>query len=700
MTNRQKRLFFFFFLVIGIVLNFGSLYSQQTAGELFEKALYVEEAQGDLEKAIGLYQQILNKFSEEREVCAKAQLQIGLCYEKLGNAEAIKAYEKVLKDFADRPEQVAIARERLAALRQPTPSETVVQEVTIPEPLWEEAVLSPDGTKIAGIDYTIGQNIAFYDLSTKQKTLVTHFNWIGEGAASTYYPVWRPDGTEIAYSLWDLKTSKAELWVSSLGGKARFLCRADEGGHVPMDWLPDGSIVVALFPKGMAGIYPLGSSQLGLISSSGGPFRPFSQASAEFNSADASPDGRYIVLDGGSDEKTHDIVIMSVDGRTKSTLAAHPADDKSPRFSPDGKHVVFLSKRHGTWALWGIPVEGGQASGQPFLIKDGMDNVDLSNWATGGLIYTKFINIWDIYTMLVNPLTWEPAGKPELISYAPTGVNKGPAWSHDGKFFAFAAYSQETPNVGRVVVMSTDDGKSREFPIPSDKFQVQYFTGIRWCPDDSGLGLNGVNREDGHVFFHLTLKTGEWKAYPVDTDWPRIDWGKDGRSYYYAKWGSKDQNPGIIEHQLDSGQEMYVYRPEKIDDNWFAFRILKASHDYKWLGFMEASSDSDYGISVLELETGKTWRAAPGLWGFAWSPEKKFMIATTGAGGTEKKAAALYVLPGAGGTEKKIDLGKTLSKAEIMSVDWSPDGKTIAFDVMSQIFEICLIKNLIPKEAR
>ena len=61
---------------------------QQTAGELFEKALYVEEGQGDLQKAIELYQDIVKRFPENREVAAKAQLHIGLCYEKLGTKEA------------------------------------------------------------------------------------------------------------------------------------------------------------------------------------------------------------------------------------------------------------------------------------------------------------------------------------------------------------------------------------------------------------------------------------------------------------------------------------------------------------------------------------------------------------------------------------------------------------------------------------
>jgi Tol biopolymer transport system component len=612
----------------------------------------------------------------------------------LGNSEAIKAYELVLKNFADRPEEVAVARERLAALRQGIPFETALQKVTIPE-LWEWGVLSPDGPKIAGIDYTIGQNIAVYDLSTKQKTLVTQFKWTGKDAAYTYYPVWRPDGSEIAYSQSDFY--KAELWASSLDGNARFLCRAEEGEFVPMDWLSDGSAVLtALYVKEKY-------SQLGLVPSSSGHFRTLSEVPPDFNSADASPDGLYIVFDGGSDKKTHDIVIMSMDGRTKALLAEHPADDISPRWSPDVKHVVFLSRRHGSWALWGIAVENGRSTGQPFMIKDGMDNVNLSNWTAGSLIYAKYINIWDIYTMPVDPQTGEPAGKPELISYAPSGTNRGPCWSHDGKFLAFTAFSPEAPREGRVIVIPTEGGRPEEFLILSDQFRVLSVFGIRWYQDDSGLGLNGIDRENRHVLFHLKLKTGEWKAYPVKEEFPRIEWGKDGKSYYYANWRGKDQNPGIIEHHLDSGQERYVYRPEKIGNDWDGFKTLKASRDYKWLGFMEASGDSDYGIVVVDLEAGRTWKPGPGMTAFAWSPDRKLMMAAAGIGRLDTETpqgAVLYVIPSEGGEKKKIDLNGSLPKGEIMSVDWSPDGKKIVFDVYFQVFEIYLIKNPIPKEGK
>ncbi|NCO37047.1 MAG: tetratricopeptide repeat protein [Armatimonadetes bacterium] len=42
---------------------------------------------------------------------ATAQYRIGLCNERLGNAEAAKAaYEKTVKNFADRPEAAAAKR--------------------------------------------------------------------------------------------------------------------------------------------------------------------------------------------------------------------------------------------------------------------------------------------------------------------------------------------------------------------------------------------------------------------------------------------------------------------------------------------------------------------------------------------------------------------------------------------------------------
>src|SRR4030067_3264377 len=85
--------------ILGILVPGKAAVSQQTAGELFEKALYVEEGQGDLQKAIGLYQDIVKRFPEGAEDAAKALLHSGMCYEKLGKSEARSAYSQLLQNY-------------------------------------------------------------------------------------------------------------------------------------------------------------------------------------------------------------------------------------------------------------------------------------------------------------------------------------------------------------------------------------------------------------------------------------------------------------------------------------------------------------------------------------------------------------------------------------------------------------------------
>ena len=127
---------------------------QQSAGELFEKALYVEEGQGDLPKAIGLYQDIVKGFTENRDVAAKALLHIGLCYEKLGSQEALKTYQRLIADYPGQKEEVALAKERMARLSrtaEPAMWKPKFRKIQTPFriPQWSGGCLSPDGKTLA-----------------------------------------------------------------------------------------------------------------------------------------------------------------------------------------------------------------------------------------------------------------------------------------------------------------------------------------------------------------------------------------------------------------------------------------------------------------------------------------------------------------------------------------------------------------------
>jgi hypothetical protein len=237
--------------ITGVAICLGLVWGFQVVPDhklLFEKAKFAMETTGDLPGAIKLFQEIVTKYPQEKEHAAKAQLYIGLCYEKLGNSEAVRAYELVLKNFADRPEEVAVARERLAALRQGAePGESVIKL-----PLGTIAVepyeISPDGAKIAGITYEGGVNVAVHDTVTGRTELLTQFDY-REGSFWADCPVWSPDGKEIAYELTANKpgTSGSELRVTNLKGDSRLLWSTIDGDIYPEDWLRDGSSIVAVW---------------------------------------------------------------------------------------------------------------------------------------------------------------------------------------------------------------------------------------------------------------------------------------------------------------------------------------------------------------------------------------------------------------------------------------------------------------------
>ena len=88
------------FLMVGVSLLCSGWVQQESAKELFEKALYLEETKGELEEAVDIYKRVVNKFPDERVTAAKAQFRIGICYEKLGFKEAEKMWGGQLPDIS------------------------------------------------------------------------------------------------------------------------------------------------------------------------------------------------------------------------------------------------------------------------------------------------------------------------------------------------------------------------------------------------------------------------------------------------------------------------------------------------------------------------------------------------------------------------------------------------------------------------
>jgi tricorn protease len=108
-----------------------------------------------------------------------------------------------------------------------------------------------------------------------------------------------------------------------------------------------------------------------------------------------SPDGKIVAFDWNGD-----IWAVPVEGGLAKPLTSHPAKDTSPRFSPDGKEIAFISDREGAPQIFVMAANGGTPKQMTFH----------AAWAGGADRATGY-TLYD----------WTPDGKGWLV---------GTQWDH------------------------------------------------------------------------------------------------------------------------------------------------------------------------------------------------------------------------------------------------------------------------------
>src|SRR4030042_2159015 len=160
-----------FLLAVGFFLFSGSV-QQESAKQLFEKALHLEETKGDLEKAVEVYKRIVAEFPGERVLAAQSFYHLGLCYEKLGLRDAQKAFQNVIEAYPDQTATVRVARQKLTALARAQASvkegDQEFKITKIHSDKFRGGNLSPDGKRLALIDYK-EHNIWLRDIASGQE---------------------------------------------------------------------------------------------------------------------------------------------------------------------------------------------------------------------------------------------------------------------------------------------------------------------------------------------------------------------------------------------------------------------------------------------------------------------------------------------------------------------------------------------------
>ncbi len=247
--------------------------SSDAAAVMLEAAVQAQLVDGDLGRAIKLYQKIVANFGDERPVAAKALLDLGQCYEQLGDPKARATYERLLRQYGDRTREASAARTRLAGLEEDPvgedPSEVIVREV------WQRP--QPGLPSLGGNPrFVIFSDLAVLTWNQGK----TETRRLSSAARSAAYPVLSPDRQRVAYLSWSgnleeslrrtrAQRSSVELRIVGVDGSDDrvVLSDRDVSWLRPLAWSPDGRQILAVFER------PDGMNEIAMVSAADGSAR-------------------------------------------------------------------------------------------------------------------------------------------------------------------------------------------------------------------------------------------------------------------------------------------------------------------------------------------------------------------------------------------------------------------------------------------
>lgn len=696
----KPKIFFIILLVTSVVLiSWGDI--QQSAEQLYQSGIYKEQVEGELEKAIAIYEQILKDFPQNQVTAAKALYHIGLCYEKLGNKEAKKAYQRIIDEYPGQIQEVTLAKERLANLvkaAEAVPRKPTFRKIRIPTKIFGHVSLSPDGQKISlsspsdgklwimplsgklGPDFP-GEPV---ELNTEDVGVEwSAHNWSGDSR-------WIAINEDVLVEEMQKKEKKGTQGiyvVSSQGGKPKKVYENYRDARVI-------NYRISLSPHGKTLAFSSvdlenNEQHIYTIPVDGG--EPKQLVDALAREPVFSPDGKMIayVEDKNLGRGGGGLWVVPAQGGTPK-LVADAGKASSPIWSPEGDMIAFVDKQDKAAQIHFLPIkEDGEAAGKKITIgaPDGIQAVDLlAGWTPDnkiGVVFEKPLE-FGLYTIPAE------GGRPTVVSHGEYPVQ--PRFSPDGKRIYHVnkavAGSGAWQRLG-IAFVPADGGEVKMIPLQSDEeIGLQgYGTGNDISPDGKTIVFSGRTKESGRHFNIWTIPVEGGKprqltqAHDQFTDsWPC--WSPDGKAIAFVRFRiSKNyfegqSEPNIYVIQISDGDPT----PLTSESDHVAPCPIAWSPDGSMIAFFSPKDEADYSegtLKVISPEGGESQviGKAQGIQvnkELAWSPDSR-KIAFNGP--PYYKGIQVMSLEDGNIVDIKTDLVDT----SVYHLDWSPDGKKLVF---------------------
>lgn len=686
-------------------------FSQQNAGQLFEKALYLEEAKGELQGAIDIYNQIVDNKSSDPAIQAKALLHMGICYEKLGMKEATMTYQRLISNFSSYKNEVALAKERLSKLLTSGSNDDIVVKQIWSGPGPDGSFnISEDGVFLTFTNWETG-NLAIRNLKTDESRQLTkdgtfrklqiqyaEKSLISPDAKQVAYLWYNDRGENGIYELRLLQTAEQtqsilhmcangeeylpEVWYS---GSDKFIFQTFKSNKTWQLYSMDvsGKETNLLLQRTL--IPPLGSWV--------------------FPNVALSKDEKFIAYDypDSSDNGMYDIYLISAESKSQETLVDHPGNDRLIGWLPGRDEFLFTSNRSGKTDIWAVNTATQKSFSEPKLILPDIGEIlPVKLTRDGSLFYRTNSRLVESFIVSLD-------GKEGVISSdrkmtVPAVAES--SWLPDGESIICRPMS---PQDQLLTIYNIRTGEKRTL---AENIIMSSVVQPRISPDGKSVLIVGVDKlrtknenERYHGIFSVDIKSGipveikvneaKDRTYPKIIN-PSVEWDKDGTSIFYV------HNHQIIKHNIMTKAEKTIYT----DANEEYFHpTLRRSFDGQNLIF-DAGKKTDTiftdlliiptdGGEVRKLCTIKIGNPTPMGKRICISPDGQYIYfsQTSAYGETNSN---LQRVPFNGGMPQEVWKSKDYF---LSGVSIHPDGKQIVLSIFGTKTEIREIQNLGKKVA-